>query len=310
MEQFSVATIINYCSNDRAFITDCIAKISSFSKKIIIPVCDHFFDGKAENMKELYNTFKKFPHCDFIFYPYIPHKIDEKLLSKVGDKRFWHCLSRLLSFAHVPSSIDYILFLDVDEIVDDKAFTKWISSGDVNKYDAMKLSCYWYFRHIWCRATTWEDTPVIIRRKAVTHHMLLHKDERDAIYDGVKDKNNRNTLSVDGVPMIHHYSWVRTKKQMLRKVVSWGHCHDRDWESLIEKEFSKEFSGMDFVHGYKFEKVDPYVTCEDIEMTQEEGDISTLSHVDILSSDRVMKEINRYKKKKFFNALRHLITRK
>jgi hypothetical protein len=52
---------------------------------------------------------------------------------------------------------------------------------------------------------------------------------------------------------MHHYSWVRTKEEMLRKVKAWGHTNDKDWNTLIEEEFSREFNGKDFVHGYNFE---------------------------------------------------------
>jgi hypothetical protein len=56
--------------------------------------------------------------------------------------------------------------------------------------------------------------------------------------------------------MIHHYSWVRTKEEMLRKVKSWTHSGDRDWVSQVEKEFAHEFNGTDFVHGYEYNIVE------------------------------------------------------
>jgi hypothetical protein len=39
---------------------------------------------------------------------------------------------------------------------------------------------------------------------------------------------------------------------MLRKVKSWGHTNDRDWNPMIEEEFSREFNGKDFVHNYSY----------------------------------------------------------
>ena len=60
----------------------------------------------------------------------------------------------------------------------------------------------------------------------------------------------------NGLPMLHHYSWVRTKEQMLKKVRTWWHNKDRNWEKSVEEEFSRPFSGKDFVHGYEYKTVE------------------------------------------------------
>ena len=57
---------------------------------------------------------------------------------------------------------------------------------------------------------------------------------------------------------MHHYSWVRTQQEMLAKVGGWGHKHDKDWATLINEEFSREFNGTDFVHGYTYVNVENY----------------------------------------------------
>ena len=64
---------------------------------------------------------------------------------------------------------------------------------------------------------------------------------------------------LDDKPMIHHYSWVRTYKEMLKKVKHWGHTKDKDWTSLVHEEFKKDFDGTDFVHNYKYDKVEGYI---------------------------------------------------
>ena len=60
----------------------------------------------------------------------------------------------------------------------------------------------------------------------------------------------------DNEPLIHHYSWVRTKEEMLKKVLNWGHKNDKNWSDLIEEEFSRPFNGTDFVHGYNYNIVE------------------------------------------------------
>lgn len=42
---------------------------------------------------------------------------------------------------------------------------------------------------------------------------------------------------------------------MIRKVKSWSHNLDRDWVTLVEKEFEHDFNGTDFIHGYSFKEV-------------------------------------------------------
>jgi hypothetical protein len=112
------------------------------------------------------------------------------------------------------------------------------------------------------RAKTLEDSPILARKSKLSHSLILHKDERDAIYNLVKGIKKRMIVDISNNPMVHHYSWVRTKKEMLKKVNSWGHKNDRDWNSLVEEEFSKEFQGKDFIHGYSFEKVKPFVSID------------------------------------------------
>jgi hypothetical protein len=43
---------------------------------------------------------------------------------------------------------------------------------------------------------------------------------------------------------------------MIKKVKNWSHKYDRDWEALVEEEFSRNFNGTDFVHQYQYELVD------------------------------------------------------
>jgi hypothetical protein len=65
-----------------------------------------------------------------------------------------------------------------------------------------------------------------------------------------------NMARFDNQIIMHHFSWVRTKEQMLKKVESWAHKGDKHWVSLIEEEFKYSFRGRDFVHNYKFIEVE------------------------------------------------------
>ncbi len=250
-----IATLINFSTNEAAFLEPCIEGVAPFSDQIIISVCDHFFDGVPENQALLQQIYAHFPQQQFIQFEF--HK--ERNFYGAHSAHFWHNLGRLMGFYHVRPEIEYLLFLDVDEIVEEKKFQTWLQEFPVQEYLALRLACYWYFREEKFQAKYWEDTPLLVKKEALNHDILMNGLERPGSYSQIYGKKERHIKDKDGLPMIHHYSWVRTREEMLRKVVSWGHREERDWVSLVEKEFSGPFSGKDFVHGYEFVEVKPYV---------------------------------------------------
>jgi hypothetical protein len=84
----------------------------------------------------------------------------------------------------------------------------------------------------------------------MTKDVVFHEAERGN-FTNITNNYVRNQMW-NGEPIMHHFSWVRTKEEMLRKVKSWGHTNDRDWNPMIEEEFSREFNGKDFVHNYSY----------------------------------------------------------
>jgi hypothetical protein len=258
----NIATLISYSSNDLPFLKHCLFEAKKFSKKIIVTASDHLFDGTEENIKNLLITFSLFDFAHFIIYPFVPEKIPKRIYKKTPSPYLWHDLSRLASFCQLDKSIEYVLFLDVDEIVDGDRFKTWLDTNEYRSFDAIRPSNYWYFRTPHFQATTFEDTSVLAKKSSLSYKSLLHPLERDAIFDSVKGPKKRNVMGLDSLPMIHHYSWVRTKDQMLKKVNTWGHKNDRNWNELVEKEFDKDFTFKDFVHGYDFIKIKPFVEID------------------------------------------------
>ncbi len=254
----SVATIINFCSNEYRFLEKCIEQARKFSKEIYITVCDHFFDGTEENVDLIHYIFTQFPDCKFIYYPFLLHKISKKLQKKLGDN-FCCGFSRYLGYFFSDPKIEYLLFLDADEIVEGELFLKWLDRFPIHEFSALRLANYWYFREDCFRAKNLEDSALFIKRALLSKKNILQEGDRNALFKHVKGKKLHMVLSNEGKPLLHHYSWVRTKEEMRKKVLSWGHRKERDWVSLVEKEFSAPFSGKDFVHGYTFETVKPFV---------------------------------------------------
>lgn len=253
-----IAAIINFCSNEYSFLKPCIEHLEPICEQIIVSVCDHFFDGKKEDLVFLKKVFSSFPTINFVQYPYLASCFSQKTFKKKGD-RIFDSVSRTVGTTILDASIDYVLFIDADEIVDTLRFKTWLKKFPLKNYTALKLSNYWYFREEKYQAKNYEDSLLLVQKKALSKKVLFGPDDRDGIFRRCKGKKLQNTLGVDNKPLFHHYSWVRTKKQMLRKVLSWGHRKERDWKSLVEEEFSRPFNGKDFVHGYEFVTVEPYI---------------------------------------------------
>jgi hypothetical protein len=296
----SLATIINYCSNDYPFLKEALLQARKFSEKIIVVVADHLFDGEKENLEALKKSFSPFDFATFIIYPFIPEKIPKRILKKVKRSSFWHSVSRLVGTSFVEKKIDYLLFIDVDEIVDGDRFSLWLKEKTYHKYDALRLANYWYFRSTSFQATTWEDSAVMVKRKKVKAKALLDSRERDAIFDSVEGEKEKTVLGLDNLPMVHHYSWVKTKKQMLKKVATWGHKNDRDWQELVEKEFERSSSVKDFVHDYDLIKVAPFVNIDMDKFVKKSAEISKKDNIVYLSEKDLLKIIWRRSFKDYF----------
>lgn len=238
---------VNFCSNESLFLKSCIDAALKVSQEVIVAVADHFFDGTPENKSLLTQAFLENPYAQFLEFAYEP----EKNFYGSHPISFWHNWGRLLCCHHFTKSIDWVLFLDADEILDSEAFIEWF--GNKKHADAERLSSYWYFREPKFRAKHWEDGILLAKKQKLTNTNLMHHLERIGTYFSLGGTKARHLTGINGLPMFHHYSWVRSKEEMLRKVKTWGHRTDAPWQELVEKEFSHSFSGKDFVYGDNFD---------------------------------------------------------
>ena len=219
-----------------------MSQANLFSEQIIVPISSHFYNGELENQELLEKTYTDNKNVDFIYYNW----------NSSNSARYWHNYSRLVGNKNVNPNIDWVLFLDADEIVDYNEFNKLIASDNVNMYDSFDLLCYWYFRDAIYQASSFESAGTLVKRELIN----INPDsqiERGQLWNGRFWQN----ASINNTPIVHHYSWVRTKDEMLSKVKSWGHSGDKiDWISLVEQEFTHPFNGTDFVHGYQYNIVE------------------------------------------------------
>ena len=282
--QFPIGTIINFCSNDYPFLHSCIQAVKPFSAQILVPVCDHFFDGEKEDAQILNRIYAENPDVQFLEFPFDT----EKGFYGSHSANYWHNLARMIGRFFLKDEIKHILFLDCDEIIDSTKFISWLDTFPLPEYEGVSLANYWYFRECHFQAKSWEHTPLLVKKEVLDGTILMNPRERLGIYLSLAGNKKDRIVGIDGLPMIHHYSWVRTKEQLLRKVASWGHSRDRNWEPLVEEEFSRPFNGTDFVHGYNFNEVEPF-TSIDLSKTPKESTNCDFSHVKKLSSEDVFK---------------------
>ncbi|HEY2810209.1 MAG TPA: hypothetical protein VGJ00_02310 [Rhabdochlamydiaceae bacterium] len=281
----SIATIIHFCSNEYAFLKNCIEEAQRFSSQIIIPICDHFFDGVPEERALLNGIYAEHPDVQFVEFPFLPNSLYAEYTHLL------HNLSRIVGFSFVNTHIEYVLFLDSDEIAEGKSFVHWLDYFPYREFEGFSLANYWYFRTLTYQSLVWECTPIFIKKSALAAEKMMDPKERAGIYRAVEGKKQFKALGCQGRPMIHHYSWVRTKEQMLRKAASWGHRAERDWEALIEQEFSQSFSGRDFVHGYSYICV-PAAHNIDLTAQPQRVEREAFAHVERLTKRQLHDKIN------------------
>jgi hypothetical protein len=244
-----LSVILQYSTQDFRFLEVNLKQTSKFADQIIIPICSHFFNGSPENeelLKKSFDVIAKFPKAKAFIFPWEGEK----------PPNYYHNLSRAIGTDK--SLYEWLLFIDADEIFED-SFLPWFESIKEGT-EAWVFTCYWYFRSPEYRSTKTESAGILLRKRDC-YWRLDDVLERQQLYQHLWDQGKlrlgdfENILDLEGNVMLHHYSWVRTKEQMLNKVSSWGHKNDKPWITLVEEEFSREFNGTDFVHGYDYDIV-------------------------------------------------------
>jgi hypothetical protein len=256
MIKHRVGTVVNFCTNESKFIAPCLQEVLKFSRQVIVVVASHFFDGTEENRPLLSQIYRAFPKVLFVEYPFIPSLIPKSIFKAVRPAAFWHCLSRLIGFSFLAKEIDWTLFIDADEVADGARVGEWLDCSGYECHAVLRLANYWYFREPIFRANVVEDSVVMVSNRTAEADLLLDSTERSALYDRLPGPKRRMVMGPDGEPLFHHFSWVRSEEEMLKKVRSWGHKGERNWEELVKEEFKKPFQGTDFVHGYRFQTVE------------------------------------------------------
>lgn len=239
-----ISVVVSYCSLDKRFIKPLLNQLLIFCDDIVVVYFDKLLNGVPEPLAEIHE-----------FLDIDRNKIRGLKLKHSNDhsSRYFHNLARWEG--QKIAKYDELLFLDADEIPDGKVFKELLANGQLKSLDAADFCCYWYFRSAKYRATQTENCGLFIKRKFIVEKLMFTELERWS-YRNLSNLRYGPLLQLNTGPFVHHFSWVRTEEEMLRKVSSWGHRHDRDWNQQIKEEFSRDFNGTDFVHGYSYSLVE------------------------------------------------------
>jgi hypothetical protein len=237
------ATVITFCTIDRRFVNHCVRQAAKFSDEIICTFSPNLQDGRADNPEKLQAIIRENQGQTKFLAVSLQNEADKYGVSPV-------CGFRWAGFKALQTKPDWVLFLDADEIIDGDRFRQFLDVATLTECNAFSLRCYWYFRSANNQALKTENAGTAIRRTAMKPEYLFHRLERWGAAQAPLYVHD--VCGLDGLPMCHHYSWVRTKQEMLDKVGGWGHCKDRDWTFSVEEEFKHDFAGRDFVHGYTY----------------------------------------------------------
>lgn len=240
----SLGVVISYCTHDFRFIAKCIEETRRFAKQIIIPVCDHFFNGKPENRALLEHTYAEHPDCEFVEFAYTPARLYNPFSTFVPSDeewiRLWHQTSRYIGFLHLRPEIEFLFFIDCDEIPEGDRIAAWLRAGVYRNYNAMRLLGYYYALTPTLRAKKLQNLSLLVRRAALEPRFFFHPDERYALYRYVEEPKQYDVRDQDLKPLFHHYSWVRPSHECLQKSDSWGHKRVNDWQKEIERSFKEK----------------------------------------------------------------------
>jgi len=192
------------------------------------------------------------PVLEFAYDPHQSYGLIKSIAPHDEDwAHYWHSTSRFVGYHFLNPEIDTVLFLDVDEIPDGDRFNTWLNTFSYKDYNALRLYSYFYYRSPSTRAISWPGYVLMIKRHALQSEDLLTIYEREGIFHDMLGPKMTHVAGADGLPLIHHYGWVRTKEELIHKVQRCGHHYERDWVGAIESGepiFDLKYEEVEAIH--------------------------------------------------------------
>lgn len=259
----SVGAIISFSTLERAFAVPLLREVSRFASSVVVSYADKLYDGTPEDVGFVEGTLAPaFPYVRFVRYEVDLATRPDQMRGVVRrPTAYWHNLARWTAIQALDPDVRWVYVLDADEIPDGAAVRRWLAARlpTAGPEVCFKQSCYWYYRRPTQRARALEDSILLIHRTHLRLDTVFHDMERDGLVATSGATPERNVRGTDGTPMWHHYSFVRSRPGLVRKLTSWAHRDDlfagRSAEELVEQMYG-DAAGTDIVHGYEYETVE------------------------------------------------------
>lgn len=255
----TVGVIINFCSNEICFLRPLLEQCSVFADEIVVSYGDMLYNGEAEDLSFIEPFKATFPNVKFVEYQVDLTKPKNEM--RGVQKRplaYWHNLARFTAINALSSDVDWVFVIDADEIPDGIRVKEWLNHAKLNPGCCYKIATYWYFKLPIYQAKTFEDSILLIHKKHLTADNIFGDFERDFTIQSSRTVLQRMNMGLDGKPLWSHFSWVRTRDGIKKKVSSWAHANDIfkgvDVDDVVEYIFRND-DVNDFVHRYEYEVV-------------------------------------------------------
>lgn len=224
----SLGVIISFSTNELCFLDALLSQTSLISDDIVVSYGDKFFNGDDQDLTFLKEYATKYPKIKWTKYN-VDVNLNVNLRQGVIKRpmAYFHNLSRYYAIQQLKNTSKWVLIIDADEIPEGNKFNQLYKSLHKKTDNCYKIACFWYFKELKYQARTYEDSPLIIEKKYLTKKNIFTDEERDGIYQDIKQSCHRDIRNIDNLPVMHHFSFIRkNKKDLLKKLQNWGHIDD------------------------------------------------------------------------------------
>jgi hypothetical protein len=253
-----LSVVINYCSNEAPFVDALLSECLKATDDVVVSHADKLYDGSPEDQAHFDDLRRRYPAVRFAQYA-----VDVGLdLSRQPGVRhrptaYWHNLARRTGI-RAKRYRDWTLLLDADEIPEGARLREWWDASAPQANTAYKMANHWYFKSPRFRATTLEDSVLLLHESRLSMETVFGDFERDHTIRSSGARLVRNTRGLDGRPLFHHYSWCRSRAGLAHKLRNWAHRDDvfkgADVDELLDAIF-KDDAVNDIVHRYQYQTV-------------------------------------------------------
>lgn len=258
-----IGIVINYSSLEKNFIASLLKQANLITSNIVISYGSHLYTGIPEDSDEFLKDFKNlYPSNIFIKYNV---NINEDLFKKKGVVKrptaYWCNLARWNGYNELKDKVEWIIFIDADEIPDSVLFNEWLNENILHKNYNYKFANYWYFKNYKNQSIQFEDSILMVHKNNLNENIIFHDDERDGILKMTPHiKQFRMVKNKNSLPMWHHFSWVRDKQGIINKLKNFAHKDDIFKEENIAERIAdyiyRDDNINDIIHNYQYKIVD------------------------------------------------------